>query len=210
MNVSVTAVPTVRCRWPGIYAVLWTTMLTLNEALIRPPTPPKAKSTMASTCAATDGSPQGSRRNQASQPRAAARPAADLERRDDVEEREQARKEHREGQEGVQELPPLVDAGVRVLVVDADRRGEEQEQDERGARHRIAEELAARLPRHQRVPGHVRGQEPEVDDRVAGEPEERPGEQRVGPADEPERPRDEEHEHLGGEAHARRSSTWRR
>ncbi len=195
---------------PGTYAVLWTTRFTLNEARIRPPAPPKAKSTMASTCAASEGSPHGSSEEPREPPRSAPSPAADLERRDDVEEREQARKEHGEREQGVEELPPLVNAGVRVLVMDADRRGEEQEQDERSARHRIAQELAARLPRHQRVPGHVRGQEPEVHDRVTGEPEQCPGEQRVGPAHETERPGNGERRASRPPGPRRRSSTWQR
>ena len=36
---------------------------------MRPPTPPKTNRSMASTCAATDGSPQGSLPNHATQPR---------------------------------------------------------------------------------------------------------------------------------------------
>src|SRR6266540_2457176 len=68
MNVSVTAVPTVRWRCPTMYAVLWTTRFMLNEALMRPPIPPPAKRIIASTCAATDGSPHGSFPNQAIQP----------------------------------------------------------------------------------------------------------------------------------------------
>ena len=69
MKVSVTAVPTVRCRWPTIHAVLWTMRFRLYEALMSPPMPPKANSSIASTCAASDGSPHGSRANQATQPR---------------------------------------------------------------------------------------------------------------------------------------------
>ena len=45
--------------------MLCTTRFTLNEARISPPTPPKANSSIASTCAVTEGSPQGSRTNQA-------------------------------------------------------------------------------------------------------------------------------------------------
>ena len=40
-------------------------------------------------------------------------PGRRLQRGDHVEEREQAREEHREGEERVEELPALVDAGVR-------------------------------------------------------------------------------------------------
>jgi hypothetical protein len=178
-------------------------MFTLKDALIRPPIPPKAKSTIAEHLRGDRGIGPRELREPAEPSPAAARSSGRLERGGDVEEREQARKEDREGQEGVQELPGLVDARIRVLVMDADRRGQDQEQDERGPRHRIAEELAAGLARHQRVPRDVRGQEPEVDDRVAGEPEERPRQERVGSADEPERPRDEEQEHLGGQAHRR-------
>ena len=72
----------------------------------------------------------------------------------------------------VQQLPALVNAGVRVLVMDADRRREDEEQDERGPGHRVAEELASGLARHQHVPRNVRGEQPEVDARMPGEPEE--------------------------------------
>src|SRR5258705_3930822 len=63
-----------------MYAVLCTTMFTLKDALIRPPIPPNAKSTMARTCAATDGSDHGSFANQLIQPRPPrARPAVSSE-----------------------------------------------------------------------------------------------------------------------------------
>ena len=71
------------------------------------------------------------------------------------------------------ELPPLVDPGLRDLVVETERRGQDQEQDERGARHRVAEELPAGLPWHEHVPRDVGRQQPEVNNGVTGEPEER-------------------------------------
>src|SRR5258705_12664904 len=63
-----------------MYAVLCTTIFTLKDALIRPPIPPNANSTIASTCAATEGSAHGSFVNQLSHPRPPrARPAVSSE-----------------------------------------------------------------------------------------------------------------------------------
>src|SRR3972149_8233206 len=149
MKVRVTAVPTVRWRCPGIQAVLCTTRFTLKEALMSPPTPPKVKSSMARTCAASEGSPQGSFPNQATHP-FAPRPGPVLQGGDHVEEGEEAREEDDEGEEGVQQLPALVDARVRELVVEPERRGEDEEQDERHPGQRVAEEAGPPPPRGQR------------------------------------------------------------
>ena len=50
----------------------------------------------------------------------------------------------------------------------------------------IAEELAARLAGHERVPGDVGRQQPEIDDRMAQKPEESAREERVGAVHETE------------------------
>src|SRR5690606_9126637 len=68
MNVSVTAVPTVRWKWPGIHVVLCTTTLRLNAAFTKPPAPPKMKEIIASACAANEGSRHGSFGIQPNQP----------------------------------------------------------------------------------------------------------------------------------------------
>src|SRR5262249_57347820 len=105
------------------------------------------------------------------QPASSTRSGAAFQGGHDVEKRQQAREKHRKGQEGVCQLPALPNARVSKLVVQADWRGQEQEEQERGTSHGIAKQTAPRLLWYQSVPGDVRRQEPEINDWVAREPE---------------------------------------
>ena len=60
MNVSADALPTVVWKCPGIHDVLWMTAFIPNEALIAPPHPPMAKSSIERITLDTSGSPHGS------------------------------------------------------------------------------------------------------------------------------------------------------
>jgi hypothetical protein len=161
--------------------------------------PPKAKSTIARTWAASDGSPQGSLVNHRSKPRPA-RPSAAFERGEDVEEGQQAGEEHRERQEGVQQLPALMDAGVGILMVDAHGDGEGQKEEEQHPRHGVAEQPPTRLGGDHGVPRDVGRKQPEIHDGMPREPEERARQERVGAREPVERPGDEQKQHLSSDA----------
>ena len=60
MKVSADALPTVVWKCPGIHDVLCTTAFMPNEALIAPPHPPKAKSSIEKMTLDTSGSLHGS------------------------------------------------------------------------------------------------------------------------------------------------------
>ncbi len=100
-------------------------------------------------------------------------------------------------------LHPFRDPGVRVLVVEPDRDREQEEEDEDDAGQHVADQYPTRLPGHQGVPRHVGREQPGVDDRMPGEPEQRAREQRVRLRDPTRGPREEEHQELGGDRQRR-------
>src|SRR6266498_4785025 len=80
MNVSATALPTVRWKCAWIHAVLCTTEFIMYDALMAPPMPPTAKSSIARTTLENVGFAHGSLPSQSSRPLAPlARPAASIE-----------------------------------------------------------------------------------------------------------------------------------
>ena len=136
--------------------MLWTTRLTLYEALMRPLIPPKANMSMASTCATSEGSFQGSLVNHHTNPRPPRARAPFSREATTLKKVSRLGEKHRKGQKGMEQLRAPVNARVGVLMMDTDRDGEYQKEDERGARHGVAEESASRLFRDHRVPGNVR------------------------------------------------------
>ena len=103
----------------------------------------------------------------------------------------------------MRELPALLNAWVRKLVVQAHRRGQEQEEHERRPCHRIAQQTSPCLPWHQGVPRDICREQPEIDKRVTGEPEQGPCQEGVGPMLPSQRPRNEHAQHLSGESEGR-------
>ncbi len=93
-------------------------------------------------------------------------------------------------------LPAGGNTRVDELVVEPEWHRQQQEQPEGDARQRVAEELPPCLLGKHCVPGHVGRQEPEVHQRMAGEPEVGAGELRIRTVDQPERPRNQHGEDL--------------
>ena len=89
---------------------------------------------------------------------------------------------------------------IDKLMMEAQRHREHQEQPHRQAGQRIAEELAAGLLRQHPVPGDVGRQQPEIDQRVAGEPEVGARQLRVGAGDQPQRGRQQHRQDLDRDA----------
>ena len=88
--------------------------------------------------------------------------------------------EHTEGQHGVDELPNRGNAGIHILVVEAKRSGEYEEDPEGETGERVAEHLAVGcLFGKHGIPGDVRRQEPEIHQGVTGEPEVSTGKLRI-------------------------------
>ena len=101
------------------------------------------------------------------------------------------------------DLPCARDAGIRELVMKAHWRRQDQEQPEGQAGKGVAEHLATDLLRQHGVPRQVGGQQPEVDERVAKEPEQGSRELGVDTGDEPKRPWEQKQEDLGGNTECR-------
>ena len=145
---------------------------------------------------AEGGVPPRQCRDPSEDPSPAAIATTDLERGCNREGGEQAGNAHEHGQHRVNHLPGSRDPRVGELVVEADRRREQQEQDEGEPRERVRNQFPTRLFGHQPVPGNIGRQQPEVDDGVPGVPEQGPRQRRVHRLDEAKRPGDKEHHHL--------------
>ena len=98
--------------------------------LISPPAPPKPSMTKENADAEHHRVAPGQRREPAEQALAAAQPPGDLDRRADREDREQGRHRHQRGEDRMDELEAGADLRVGEQVMDADRHGDDQEQDE--------------------------------------------------------------------------------
>ena len=113
----------------------------------------------------------GQRRDPTQQPLAAALFPGVFQRGDHREGRHHGWETNRIGQDRVDEFPGRRDARVGELVVEPQRHRQHQEQPECNAGQRIAEQLAARLLGQHAVPGNINRQQPEIHQRVSGEPE---------------------------------------
>src|SRR5262245_1251326 len=103
----------------------------------------------------------------------------------------------------MEQLPSRRNSRVLELMMEADGRRYNQEQRERHPRERLGKELSAGLTWKQRVPYHVRGEEPEVHQRVTEVPEQRARKDRVNRLHQSKRPGNELKQHLGGDANRR-------
>src|SRR4029450_2241827 len=165
--------------------------------------PPKANSSIASTCAVRDGSPQGNLANQASNP-CPPRARAPLSREaTTLKNVSRLGKKTANVRKACTSFQPCPIPGVCKLVVQAHRRGQEQKKDERTACHGVAKQLSPRLPWYQGVPGDVRREQPEIDNRMSREPEQGTCQEGVGPTLPPQRPRDEHQQHFGRQSQRR-------
>ena len=136
----------------------------------------------------------------AEEPLSAAQPAGHLERGADGECRQEAREADDHRQQRVQQLPLGGDAGILELVMQPDGGGDHHEHREHHPAQRVREELAPGLLRQHGVPEGVGRQDPEVHQRVPGEPEEHPGQEWVDGGHPSHRPGDEQKKHFGGDA----------
>ena len=84
-----------------------------------------------------------------------------------------------------------------------DRNRYDQEQRERHPPQWIGEQLAAGFTREHGVPNGIGGEHPEVDERVAKEPEQCPRQQGINARFESQRPRNQLKEHLAGDPNRR-------
>ena len=165
-----------------------------------PPNPPSAKVIIDRPTLAKNGSRHGRHVIQPNEARAAARAAGVLERRDHGEGRDQAGEHDGVGRERVDQLPAAGNAGVGELVVEADRRREQDELHEHDPRDGVAEQLAAGDARDHRVPEHIGGHEPEIGERVPEPPEVGARHDRIDALDETQRPRQDDHHDFHGQA----------
>jgi hypothetical protein len=131
------------------------------------------------------------------------RASSELQRRDDGERRNEAGVENPQGVERVQQLPAGRNSRIHELVVESDRRRQQNEQREDETAQWITEESPTGRARQHGVPDDVRRQEPEVDERMAEPPEQHPREHRIDGLGQAERPGDQLEEHLGRHADGR-------
>ena len=101
-------------------------------------------------------------------------PAGDLDRGADREDRQQGRQRDDGGERGMDKLEPGADLRVGEGMVQADRHGDNEEQDERDPRHRVAIDPPSDRARHDGVVGDVGRHQPEIDNGMQRPREEHP------------------------------------
>ena len=153
--------------------MLWITAFMPNEALIAPPQPPIANSSIDRITLLTSGSPQGRRRIQPNSP-VPPRSAPAISSEAMIVKAVTKLGYRINSVLNVWNSFQPAHAGIHELVMEADRGREQDEHREDHPAERIAEQLAAGRGRQQRVPDDVRRQQPEVHERMAEPPEQHP------------------------------------